>query len=236
MFAGDAIFGNCEFVDLIHKVQLDYTKADISFTASMSYSDTIQKGVFTMADLFKLYRFDNLLYTIELSGQEIKDYLEYSYANWFNSMKKYNDSLLHLSVNKKGKHYLTDKYYNFSSAAGINYTINLEKEIGNRIEISGFVNNTPFDLDKEYKVAINSYRANGGGGHLIEGAKIKHENLHKRIITKSELDLRSIIMNWIKKKGVITPRAMANWKAIPVPWWKSGKRKTLNLLSKNKKR
>ena len=36
-----------------------------------------------------------------------------------------------------------------------------------------------FDLNKTYKVAVNSYRGNGGGGHLTRGAKIPQEELSK---------------------------------------------------------
>ena len=34
-----------------------------------------------------------------------------------------------------------------------------------------------FDINKIYKVAINSYRGNGGGGHLVKGAGIPKEEL-----------------------------------------------------------
>ena len=48
-----------------------------------------------LGDVYKrqdLYRYENFLYTVELSGQEIKDYLEYSYGNWMNQML----SLIHI--------------------------------------------------------------------------------------------------------------------------------------------
>jgi 2',3'-cyclic-nucleotide 2'-phosphodiesterase/3'-nucleotidase len=44
----------------------------------------IAAGPVTVRDLFKLYPYENLLYTMKLTGAEIDGYLEYSYANWMN--------------------------------------------------------------------------------------------------------------------------------------------------------
>ncbi|WP_337873340.1 bifunctional UDP-sugar hydrolase/5'-nucleotidase, partial [Ignavibacterium sp.] len=98
----DALFGPSEFVDLINTVQLELTDADISFTAPLSFNAQIKEGKLFVKDMFNLYRYENLLYTIEMSGQEIKDYLEYSYGNWFNQMKDENDHLLRFNVDEKG--------------------------------------------------------------------------------------------------------------------------------------
>ncbi len=230
MNSKDALFGNTAFVDLIHRVQIDVTKANISFASPLSFDTRVKKGEIFVRDMFKIYKFENLLYTIWLTGQEVVDYLEYSYASWFNKMRHSNDSLLSFRISAKGDHYLKGKYYNFSSASGINYIIHLDKQIGQRVEILNFMNGNKFELDVKYKVAINSYRANGGGGHLIEGCKIKHEDLSSRVIKKSDKDLRAIIMNWIIKKGVVTPRTLGNWRAVPNLWWKKGKNKSSRML------
>jgi len=90
----DAMFGPSKFVDLIQTIQLNLTGADVSFTAPLSFDAKIDKGTVYVKDMFDLYRYENLLYTMELTGQEIKDYLEYSYGNWFNQMKSEDDHLL----------------------------------------------------------------------------------------------------------------------------------------------
>lgn len=233
MNSKDAMFGNTAFVDLVHRVQLEVTRANVSFAAPLSFDTRVKRGEVFVRDMFKIYKFENMLYTIWLTGQEIKDYLEYSYASWFNKMRHANDALLSFRINAKGERYLKGKYYNFSSASGINYVIYLNRPIGERVEITSFMNGNKFELDAKYSVAINSYRANGGGGHLIEGAKIKHEDLTSRVIKKSDKDLRTIIMNWIKEKGVVTPRALGNWRAVPNTWWKKGKSKSARMLFNN---
>lgn len=226
----EALFGDTGFVDLIHTIQLEYSDADISFAAPLSFDTRIKKGTIFVRDLFKLYKFDNLLYVIWLTGQEIKDYLEYSYDLWFNEMRTPNDFLLRFKTNYRGELVMAEKYYNFSSACGINYTVNLRNHYGKKIEIAGFSNGTPFELDKKYKVVLNSYRGNGGGGHLIEGSKIPQEELHQRIIFKSEKDVRSIIMEWLKEKQEVTPMALGHWRAIPKSWWYNGRKKSIKIL------
>ncbi len=87
-----------------------------------------------------------------------------------------------------------------------------------------------FDLKKDYKVAVNSYRGNGGGGHLTLGAKIPSEELSNRIITSTEKDLRYYLMKWIEKENIVSPSLLGNWTVIPNDWWTKGKEKDAKLL------
>jgi 2',3'-cyclic-nucleotide 2'-phosphodiesterase/3'-nucleotidase len=235
----DALFGPSKFVDLIQNIQLTLTGADVSFTAPLSQNAKIDKGEVCVKDMFDLYRYENLLYTIELSGQEIKDYLEYSYGNWFNQMRNESDHLLKFKTDKNGnlvysertkKPELEERYYNFDSAAGIDYTVDVTKPIGERVLIGGFSNGKPFDLKTKYTVAINSYRGNGGGGHLTRGAKIPQEELSKRVLNSTEKDLRYYLMKWIEKEKIIAPKLLGNWKVVPENYWLAGKEKDYNLL------
>ncbi|HEX7356663.1 MAG TPA: bifunctional UDP-sugar hydrolase/5'-nucleotidase [Ignavibacteriaceae bacterium] len=237
----DALFGPSKFVDLIHTIQLNLTNADVSFSAPLSFNASIEKGTVYVKDMFDLYRYENLLYTMELSGQEIKDYLEYSYGNWFNQMKNENDHLLKFKLDENGNikysertktPELEERYYNFESAAGINYTVDVTKPVGSRVIIKSFSNGKDFDLDKTYKVAVNSYRGNGGGGHLTRGAKIPQEELSKRVINSTEKDLRYYLMKWIEKEKLVTPKLLGNWKVIPENYWEAGKEKDYQILFK----
>jgi 2',3'-cyclic-nucleotide 2'-phosphodiesterase/3'-nucleotidase len=237
----DAIFGPSMFVDLIHTIQLDLTGADVSFSAPLSFNTKIEKGTVYVKDMFDLYRYENLLYTMELTGQEIKDYLEFSYGNWFNQMKGENDHLLkfkldedeNLKYSERSKSpELEERYYNFESAAGIDYVVDVTQPVGERVIIKKFSNGKPFDLKENYKVAINSYRGNGGGGHLTRGAKISADDLSKRIINSTEKDLRYYLMKWIEKEKTVTPKLIGNWNVIPENYWKAGKEKDYQLLFK----
>ena len=237
----ESMFGPSKFVDLIHTVQLALTDADVSFTAPLSFNAKIDAGKIFVRDMFDLYRYENFLYTMELSGQEIKDYLEYSYGNWMNQMKDENDHLLKFKLDEKGNLIyserskspeLEERYYNFDSAAGIEYVVDITKPAGDRIKIIKFSNGNVFDLNKKYKVAINSYRGNGGGGHLARGAKIPQEELSKRIINSTEKDLRYFVMKWIENKQTVKPKLIGNWKVEPENFWQAGKEIDYKLLFK----
>jgi len=233
----DAYFGSSAFIDMIHTIQLEITGADISFAAPLSFDVEISKGPITVGDMFKLYRFENMLYTMRLSGEEIRKYLEFSYSDWLNTMKGPGDQLLKFRTGKDGKPVLTNgkawlknQSYNFDSAAGIEYTVDVSKPEGSRILIKGFSDGRPFDNNKMYKVAVNSYRGNGGGGLLTEGAGISKEELRSRLIASTDRDLRYYILKSIELKKTVNPEPLNNWKIIPEKWVTSAKSKEYVLL------
>ncbi len=238
----EAMFGDSAFIDLIHRVQLEITGADISFAAPLSFSAAINKGDVFARDMFKLYQYENLLYTMEMEGAEIKDYLEYSYGRWFNTMKNEDDHLMYFKRNENGvlkrserygNYELEYHYFNFDSAAGMIYEVDVSKPVGERINIISMADGTAFAPEKKYKVAINSYRGTGGGGHLVIGAGISKDELSKRVINSTTKDLRYFMMKWIEKNNTITPQAFGHWKVVPGEWWKKAREKDYKLLYGN---
>lgn len=217
-----AYFGPSAFIDFIHSLQLDITGADISFTAPLSFDAEIKKGDIHVSDMFNLYKYENMLYVMELSGKEVKDVLEASYYMWTNQMKSPDDHLLWLK--KKRREGAEDRAsfqnfsFNFDSAAGIIYTVDVTKPKGEKVTIISMADGTPFSMDKIYKVALNSYRGNGGGELLTKGAGIPQNDLKDRIIFSTDKDLRFYLMNYIEKKGTVNPRALNQWKFIPEDW------------------
>ena len=235
--SSESLFGDSPFVDLIHSVQLDLTKADVSFADPLSFDAQIKKGTVYVRDMFKLYKYENLLYTMSLSGKEIKGFLEHASSIWFNQMKSENDHLLKFKMDSTGSELanserpqLSSPYYNFSSAAGIKYTIDVTKPAGERVNIISMQDGSPFDMNKMYKVALSSYRGNGGGGHLTAGSKIPQKDLEKRIINSTQKDLRFFLMKWIEAKKVVSPESFNNWKVIPEDYWVKGKEKDFAIL------
>ena len=221
----DAYFGSSAFVDMIHSVQLEITGADISFAAPLSFDVSISKGPITVGDMFKLYRFENFLYTMSLTGDEIQKYLEFSYSEWVNTIKGPGELLLKLRTDKEGKPLLTNgkawfrnQSYNFDSASGIDYIVDVSKPEGSRMTITGFTNGKPFEKNKTYKVAVNSYRGNGGGGHFTQGAGINKNDLRSRVLTSTDRDLRYYFLKSIEAKQTVNPLPMKNWKFIPERW------------------
>ena len=237
--AKNSLFGNSAFSDLIHQIQLELTNADISFTAPLSIYSEISEGTVYVKDMFDLYRYENLLYTMKLSGKEILDYLEYSYAGWFNTMQNEYDHLLKFEKDESGELILSkrsgapmleNRYYNFDSAEGIKYFVDVSKPEGNRIIIVSMSDGTDFDLNKIYKVAVNSYRGNGGGGHLVKGAGIPKEKLTDRVVSSTEKDLRYYMMKWIEKQKIVEPVENINWEIMPKDFVEVAKKKDYDLM------
>ncbi len=214
----DAFFGPSAFIDLLHQLQMDLTGAEISFCAPLSPTAEIKEGDIYVSDMFNLYRYENMLYTMKLSGKEIKGFLEMSYALWTNQMKSASDHLLLLDDSKSGFGRFKNPTFNFDSAAGIIYTVDVTKPEGSRVDIKSMADGTPFQMDKIYKVAINSYRGNGGGDLLTKGAGIPKKELKSRIVTSTEKDLRYYLMKRIEEKKQLDPKPLNQWKFIPEEW------------------
>jgi 2',3'-cyclic-nucleotide 2'-phosphodiesterase/3'-nucleotidase len=120
--------------------------------------------------------------------------------------------------------------FNFDSAAGIDYEVDVTKPNGQKVKILRMSNGQPFDEHKWYKVAINSYRANGGGELLTKGAGIPHDSLEGRIIWRSDKDQRYYLMKEIEKAKSMNPKPNNNWKFVPDAWVKTAAKRDYDLL------
>ena len=219
----DCFFGSSAFTDLVHNLQMSITGADISFNAPLTFNTTLAKGDITVADMFKLYKFENQLYTMMLSGEEVKRHLEMSYDMWVNTMTSPDDHIMMLdntSTDDNQRSGFKNMTFNFDSAAGIIYTVDVTKPYGQKVNIISMADGTPFDVKKMYKVAVNSYRGNGGGELLTRGAGIPKDKLEERIIARTEHDQRWYLMKEIERLGTISPEPNGNWQFIPEEWTK----------------
>ena len=75
-------------------VSWDDALSDIAFNAPLSFNATIKAGPVYMSDMFKLYKYENQLYVMRMTGDEIRRHLEMSYDQWVNTMEKPEDHLL----------------------------------------------------------------------------------------------------------------------------------------------
>ena len=219
-----AYFGPSAFVDLIHRLQLEIGKAEISLAAPLSFDARIEAGDIYVSDMFNLYKYENMLYTMSLSGKEIRGALEMSYALWTNQMHSPGDPLLLLRESSvsgaEERTFFQHPSYNFDSAAGIIYTVDVTRPAGEKVTILSMADGTPFDENRMYKVAVNSYRGNGGGELLTKGAGISQEELKSRILFSTDKDLRYYLMQYIEQRQIVTPRSLDQWKFIPANWVK----------------
>ena len=221
MLSRDAFFGPAAFVDLIHQLQLEHTGADVSFTAPLTFNSEIKAGPVYQSDMFKLYRFENGIYVVRMTGKEIRNFLEMSYDQWVNTMTSPDDHIMLLAPKVAGdnqRENFKNFTFNFDSAAGIDYVVDVTKPDGQKVHILQFSDGRPFDENAWYRVAMNSYRGNGGGELLVRGAGIPLDSIPQRIEYQSERDQRHYLTEKIEREGSITPKALNNWRFIPEAW------------------
>ena len=221
IYTRESFFGNSAFTDLIHNLQMQISKADISLNAPLSFNTVINAGDVTQGDMFKLYRFENLLFVLRMTGEEIRKHLEYSYDMWTNTMKTADDHALRLNDDSKEDQQRTGfQYYtfNFDSACGIDYEVDLTKPDGQKVRILRMTNGQPFDEKRWYRVVMNSYRANGGGELLTRGAGIPKDSLEGRVLFHSDLDQRYYLTQEIERMGTVNPQPNHNWRFVPEAW------------------
>lgn len=211
----DAYFGSSAYIDMIHTLQLNASGADISFAAPLSFNTSKAKGVLNYQDLLDLYPYENQLYVIEMTGLEIKNYLEYSYSKWINPNPVKTGHLLQLNVDGKGERsHFNSAYFNFDSAAGIIYEVDVTKGDGERVAIKSLANGDSFSLDSTYKVALTSYRASGGGDLMQLGAGIPKAEMPTRQVARLA-DIRELLYNQIQKEGSLEAKKLNHWKFVP---------------------
>jgi 2',3'-cyclic-nucleotide 2'-phosphodiesterase/3'-nucleotidase len=221
MLSRDAFFGPAAFVDLIHQLQLEHTGADVSFTAPLTFNSEIKAGPVYQSDMFKLYRFENGIYVVRMTGKEIRNFLEMSYDQWVNTMTSPDDHIMLLAPKVAGdnqRENFKNFTFNFDSAAGIDYVVDVTKPNGQKVHILQLSNGQPFDENAWYRVAMNSYRGNGGGELLVRGAGIPLDSIPQRIEYQSERDQRHYLTEKIEREGSITPKSLNNWRFIPEAW------------------
>lgn len=229
----DSYFGNSAFNDLILNLELSITKADVAFNAPVSFDVAIKKGPVRVADMFNLYKYENQLFVMRLTGKEIRKALEMSYDLWVNTMTSPDDHLLLLDSQTRGDQQrlgFKNFSFNFDSAAGIDYEVDVTKPNGQKVKVLKMSNGEPFDENKYYKVAVNSYRANGGGELLTRGAGIAKDDLDDRIVWRSEYDLRHYLMEEIKRLGTLNPQPNTNWRFVPEQWTQEAAKRDRQLL------
>ena len=229
----DSYFGNSAFNDLILNLELSITKADVAFNAPVSFDVAIKKGPVRVADMFNLYKYENQLFVMRLTGKEIRKALEMIYDLWVNTMTSPDDHLLLLDSQTRGDQQrlgFKNFSFNFDSAAGIDYEVDVTKPNGQKVKVLKMSNGEPFDENKYYKVAVNSYRANGGGELLTRGAGIAKDDLDDRIVWRSEYDLRHYLMEEIKRLGTLNPQPNTNWRFVPEQWTQEAAKRDRQLL------
>ena len=223
----DAYAGMSDYINLIHTLQLGCSPARISFAAPLTYNGFVKAGTLVYNDLFTIYPYENQLFVVRMTGEEIRNYLESSYDKWIQTLSKPGGHVLRIQerddarTQQKGWSFI-NRSYNFDSAAGINYTVDVTKPFGQRVAISSMASGQPFDPAGEYFVAMTSYRASGGGDLMREGAGIDTDCIDDRVVSRYP-EIRNILYQYLLDMGSIDPavtgdpQRIGRWSFVPQP-------------------
>ena len=171
-----------------------------------NYIDVKAGGV-TIRDISNLYTFDNNTFAvIKLNGADVKEYLEFC-ANMFNTIDPNSTEEQDL-INRDFP------TFNFDTIDGLEYEIDVTKapkydKNGNVINpdssrISNLTyNGEPIDLNQEFLIATNNYRA-GGNGFPWQGRQ-------EIVYTTTEAS-RDVLKEYIEESKVLDPSVDITWK------------------------
>jgi 2',3'-cyclic-nucleotide 2'-phosphodiesterase/3'-nucleotidase len=236
----DAYSGMSDYLNLIHTLSLGCAPAQISFAAPLTFNGFIEAGTLVYNDLFTIYPYENQLFVVKMTGREIKDYLEYSYDAWINTIESADDRLLKIADRpdpRTGQKFWSfiNRSYNFDSAGGIVYTVDVTKPCGQRVSIQSLADGSAFDAAAEYDVAMTSYRASGGGSIMREGAGIDTDNIAQRTVAYHP-EIREILYEYLVEHGEIAPEkigdpaVIGSWKFIPEDLAEKALQRDMDLL------
>lgn len=129
----------------------------------------------TMRDIVCTYVFPNALCVVEMKGKDVLLMLEQC-AEYF-CVENGQLGVAKRFLSPKPAHYKYDMF----DGEGVSYTIHANREIGNRVS-DVLIKGEKLDLEKEYSVVVNNYRAGGGGNfEMFERAKKLHD-LQKDVV------------------------------------------------------
>lgn len=200
-------------INLINQVQMYYGEAEVSAAAAFSANANMKEGKIRKCDNTLIYKYDNTLYRLEMTGKQLKQYMEWS-ANYYNT---YKEGDLTISFNENMRSYLYDMF------GGVKYEINISKEPGKRIENLTRMDGTPIKDTDKLTIAVNNYRASSqlltyGSVYFKENGDTLPKLLEKDV--KAGKQVREMIADWItvKNNGVIRPELSNNWKITGNNW------------------
>lgn len=236
----DAYCGMSDYINLIHTLSIGCSPAQISFAAPLTFNGTVDAGTLVFNDMFTIYPFENQLFVVKMTGKEIKDYLEYSYDTWINTYDGRGGNLLKIrnepDPRTGQKHWsFVNRSYNFDSAAGLVYEVDVTRPAGSRVNIISLADGSAFDPAADYNVAMTSYRASGGGSLMPEGAGIDTDRIGERVVEYYP-EIRNILYDYLMKNGSIDPQTVGDpavigsWKFVPEKMAQEALQRDMKLL------
>jgi len=212
-------------IDLINKVQMYYTGAEVSAAAAFDSRANMKAGDIHKSDISLIYKYANTLYKLKMTGSQLKRYMEWS-TQYYNT---YKPGDLTISFNEK------IRGYNYDMFSGVKYDVDISKEPGSRIVNLTKMDGTAIKDTDSFIVAVNNYRASS---QLLSYGEIFKTGEDLPILLEKDVrgdigGVRELIKDYIinVKAGVLTPELDNNWKVIGNNWDPAMRAKAVELLN-----
>lgn len=216
-------------IDLINEVQMYYTDAQVSSAALFNIDANLEPGKIKKSDTSLIYKYGNTLYKVQMTGKQLKKYIEWS-ANYYNT---YNPKDLTISFNENVRG------FNYDMFSGVDYQIDISEKPGNRIKNLKWTKTGKEVKDDEvFVIAVNNYRVNT---HLLSYGEIYEEGEELPKVLEIDVNgkiggVRELIGDYIKnvKGGKITPNNPKNWEIIGNNWDEEKHKKAVQMIREGK--
>lgn len=182
--------------DFVLEVERRASGAQLASTAVFSTDAALDAGPITVARMAALYPYDNTLRAVKLTGAQLRAYLEQS-ARYF---RRAPDGTYGVDPTIPG--------FNYDVVAGVDYTIDVSRPVGERITKLEYAGRPVAPADT-FTMALNNYRQTGGGGYsMLRDAPVVYDR---------QQDIRQLLIDEVRRAGTLQPADyfQPNWRIVP---------------------
>ncbi len=132
---------------------LDHLSVDVSASSVVvSGNYTVQPGTMSMKDIYRLYKYDNTLYLVPLTGAQIKEIMEFTASERLAVSTASGTPVYSVIIDS----FTCPVFY------GLDFKYDMAQDAGSRVVDLKFADGRAFEMDKTYIMAINNYHLGNG--------------------------------------------------------------------------
>nr|MCU0626174.1 5'-nucleotidase C-terminal domain-containing protein [Gemmatimonadaceae bacterium] len=183
--------------DVIGEVMRRAAGTQLAATPAFSLRARLDSGPVTVAEVSRLYPYDNTLRAVRLTGAQLRAFLEHSARYWRTWSPGDTTSLLNGVPG-----------YNFDMLVGAEYALDLSRPVGDRVRDLR-VNGAPVRDAQTFTMALSNYRQTGGGGFAMVA--------DAPLVNEPDVDIRDLILAEFRTRASIAPADYftPNWRIVP---------------------
>ncbi len=182
-------------VQLLHKVQLRATGAQLSAVGCPDPGIFIPKGATSVRQFYALEPYENRVAMIRITGAQLKLYLEHAAEGYHYS---WQPDLFNPAV----------PFYDIDSVAGVDYALDLGKPVGHRV-VGLSYQGKPVQPGDSFTLALSTYRLRGGGGYM------QAIGFHGAPEMVTDQLSRNLLLAYVLARPTLSVAAVNNWRTIP---------------------